>query len=233
MIKKLISSLLISTAIITIVPVGAFASWRQNSDSSWSWDDEYGYEFYYGWEQIDGKWYHFDNRRMQTGWINIGEWYYLGADGAMKTGWINDGGKEYYLEPSGVLATDTIVDGYYVDSNGVKQPKENQKVILDNKYVKITCLGANIPNSFGPEVKLNIENKSSQTLIIQSDKISVDGYMLYPIFSATVEPGKIITTGMEFSKKEVKTGFNNIEGKFTINSDDYHDIEDDSFSINF
>jgi glucan-binding YG repeat protein len=36
----------------------------------------------------------------------------------MLTGWILDGGKYYYLYPDGSMASDTIINGYKVGSDG-------------------------------------------------------------------------------------------------------------------
>ena len=56
--------------------------------------------------QIDGKWYYFDEYgTYKMSWYEIdGKWYYFD----MK-----------YGENQGVMVTDTYVDGYYIDANGV------------------------------------------------------------------------------------------------------------------
>lgn len=94
-----------------------------------------------GWVKDGGKWYYLDvSGEMKTGWIkDSGTWYYLDSNGAMETGWIDDGGERYYLNDDGSMATgwgkswaygyyfnadgtlasDTTVDGYYIDSDGV------------------------------------------------------------------------------------------------------------------
>ncbi|SFD14552.1 cell wall-binding protein [Clostridium uliginosum] len=230
--KKIIATLLITLLVIGITPIGVSAEWKQNTDNSWSWSEN-GHHAYYGWEQIDGKWYCFKDAKMQTGWLNIGYWYYLGSDGTMKTGWINDGGKDYYLKSDGTLATDTVIDGYYLDSKGVMQPKENQKVVLDNDYAKITYLGVDRAGSYSKKVKLQIENKSNQDLIIQTDGVSIDGFMVYGMFSPNITSGKSIINGIEFSNSSISTNFNNIEGKFVIITKNYKTLEKDNFSIKF
>ena len=94
-----------------------------------------------GWQQIDGGWYYLNNQgKVQTGWQQMnGSWYYLSSDGVMQTGWVDVDGSTYYLSESGAmltgwqwfgdqcyyfygdgrLARDTVVEGYYVDGNGV------------------------------------------------------------------------------------------------------------------
>lgn len=228
--NKLIASLLTTLLIVGVLPVGVSAEWKQNSDNTWSWTEN-GFDSY-GWKQINGSWYYFKLGKMQTGWINLGYYYYLGSDGAMKTGWINDSGKDYYLKPDGSLATDTVIDGCYVDSKGAKQPKENQKVLLDNKYVKITYLGVN-NTGYSKGLKVQVDNKSTQDLIIQTDKVSINGYMAYGLFSPTITAGNSAISEIEFNDKDITNGFSNIEGKFKIITKDYKNLEEDDFSIKF
>lgn len=75
----------------------AFAAWNQDSNGWW-YSNEEGYAV--GWEQTDGEWYYFD------------------SNGYMKTGWIQDKDKWYYLNSDGVMAKNTTIDGYILDSNG-------------------------------------------------------------------------------------------------------------------
>ena len=76
-----------------------------------------------GWIKDDSHWYYLKTSgEMQTGWLKEnGTWYYLESSGAMKSSqWFQVGGKSYYVNASGVLAVNTIVDGYRVDSNGAR-----------------------------------------------------------------------------------------------------------------
>lgn len=77
--------------------------------NTWFYDRNYGKNYYL---QADGN--------MATGWLNYGgKWYYLGSDGAMKTGWQLVNGTWYYLSPqTGIMAYNTIIDGYKLGSNG-------------------------------------------------------------------------------------------------------------------
>ena len=53
---------------------------------------------------------------MQTDWQYIGgKWYYFDGNGAMATNrWVGD----YYLTGSGVMATSTWIGKYYVGADG-------------------------------------------------------------------------------------------------------------------
>lgn len=73
-----------------------------------------------GWKQEGGTWYLLNNNGgMITGWQLVGgKWYLLQANGAMATGWQKSNGTWYYLYSDGSMASDTVIDGYEVDSNG-------------------------------------------------------------------------------------------------------------------
>ena len=93
--------------------------WQQ-MDSSWYYLNEEG-EKQTGWQQIDGSWYYLDgNGVMLTGWVDVdGSTYYLSDSGAMLTGWQWFGDQCYYFYSDGRLARDTLVEGYYVDADGI------------------------------------------------------------------------------------------------------------------
>ena len=82
-IKKIIAMTLLSTAIITALPVGASAAWKQNNSGWWYTE---GNSWATGWRNIDGNWYYF--------WPNSGymaehttiDGYYLGEGGV----WLDD-----------------------------------------------------------------------------------------------------------------------------------------------
>ncbi|MCD8084319.1 MAG: hypothetical protein LUE86_12640 [Clostridiales bacterium] len=91
---------------------------------SWYLMDEEGYRLT-GFQTVDGETYYLsdDDGRLATGWFVWNEnWYYSDDDGKVQTGWIMDlPGKYYYLNEDGTLATNTTVDGYYVNDSGLRQ----------------------------------------------------------------------------------------------------------------
>lgn len=80
-----------------------------------------------GWLQSENKWYFFNTNTggiegaMCTGWIQLGDKiYYLNQSGVMIEGWQKVGEDWYYFYPGqGHKAADTLIDGFYVDSNGI------------------------------------------------------------------------------------------------------------------
>lgn len=90
---------------------------------SWYLFDENGYRLD-GWQTVDGNRYYLGhNGKMAVGWfVWEDNWYYAGKDGVIQTGWVMDQpGKYYYLNEDGTMAHDTTVDGYWLDSSGLRQ----------------------------------------------------------------------------------------------------------------
>ncbi len=85
-------------------------------------DDESGEMVTAKWVKYRNRWYYMSLLGiMATGWFQDtdGAWYYLTDTGAMIVEWFKVGDKWYYANKSGVLLTDTWIDNYYVDINGV------------------------------------------------------------------------------------------------------------------
>ena len=86
-----------------------------------------------GWLNDNGNWYYLnDNGSMATCWYKVdSNWYYSNSNGVMQTGWLNDNGTWYYLNSSGEMVTNTIIDGWKIDSNGIATPlkDENHSIV--------------------------------------------------------------------------------------------------------
>lgn len=115
MLKRIISMGLISAALLSVMPLGASAAWKQNADNSYSYTDENGSETM-GWKYIGQNWYWFDNDGvMGTGWVSYNnDWYYLWSDGSMATNsWITTNNITYYVGSDGKMAHGTVVVNNY------------------------------------------------------------------------------------------------------------------------
>lgn len=89
-----------------------------------------GYSYYdnddwtYGWKEIDGSWYHFDEYGyMNTGWVcDKGYWYFLDNEGILQHGWVFYDNNWYYIAEFGCMVTgfQLIQDSwYYFGSDGI------------------------------------------------------------------------------------------------------------------
>lgn len=109
---------------------GNSSNYSSNTGSTVGWKKINGSWYYFksdgskatGWLKDGSSWYYLKSSgEMQTGWLKEnGLWYYLDSSGAMKTGWYQVSGKWYYSYSSGALAVNTTVDGYRVNSDGVR-----------------------------------------------------------------------------------------------------------------
>ena len=78
-----------------------------------------------GWNEIDGKWYWYQNGKPYKGWLQrFSGWYYLKEDGTMTTGWYEVKGVRYYFDENGTMVTGWVQDGenwYYMSASGAMQ----------------------------------------------------------------------------------------------------------------
>ena len=78
-----------------------------------------------GWNEIDGKWYWYQNGKPYKGWLQrFSGWYYLKEDGTMTTGWYEVKGIRYYFDENGTMVTGWVQDGenwYYMSASGAMQ----------------------------------------------------------------------------------------------------------------
>lgn len=107
------------------------------------WSYKKSGEWLYGWQEIDNKWYRFNEHGYAlTGWQKVyDKWYFFNEDCSMKTGWLKDKDKWYYLKEDGSMATGWIeIKGkkYYLHKNGVM---ENKHIDLEGKCYHFTDSG--------------------------------------------------------------------------------------------
>ena len=56
---------------------------------------------------------------MVKGWLDLnGSWYYMNNQGVMQPGWQTINGKKYYFYSSGLMATNIVINGYKIGSDG-------------------------------------------------------------------------------------------------------------------
>ena len=110
-----------------------------------------------GWKQENGSWYFYKNNEKKTEWAeDNNSWYYLGSDGKMRIGWIKDKDQWYYLNGDGTMATNTTVDGCYLNNDGLieETPTKSKQNVNESQ-------------STSTEVKLSVQDAIN--LIEQED----------------------------------------------------------------
>ena len=111
--------IIISTIFISLMAtITAFTGqWHKAEYDYWWYQRDNGTYPVNQWEQIDGKWYFFD----ENGWMMENEWvqnkYYVGDDGVM-------------------MINRQTTDGFLVDSNGIYIPKSGDCINGTYRFVK-------------------------------------------------------------------------------------------------
>ena len=89
-----------------------------------------------GWKKSGKKWTYYVDGEKVTGWQQIeSKWYYFNENGIMQTGWLTQDTKKYYLDSAGVRASGwKKIDSkqYYFNKKGVMQT--GWQTIEDEKY---------------------------------------------------------------------------------------------------
>lgn len=129
MIKKLVTTILITICMVGLVQTNASATpqlptagWYKTWCGSLNWGVhrwEYfeekgnGYQPAKGWRYIDNYWYYFNPGTVDTMQVEAGftTW-------AMQTGWIKDGAKWYFCYYNGHMAHDCWIDHWHLGSDG-------------------------------------------------------------------------------------------------------------------
>jgi len=75
---KIIASTLVVASVLALNPIGASASWRQDSNGWWNTE---GSSWSVGWRNIDKKWYYFNSNGYMAH-DTIADGYKLGSDGS-------------------------------------------------------------------------------------------------------------------------------------------------------
>ncbi|MBQ8497604.1 MAG: hypothetical protein IJ489_09150 [Clostridia bacterium] len=74
----------------------------------------------------------------------------------------------------------------------------SEQVIFDKNGIKVTAKGLNKDGFWGPEIKLLIENSSSESIGISAEHLSVNGMMMDNIFSEEIASGKKANSSISF-----------------------------------
>ena len=91
-----------------------------------------------------------------------------------------------------------------VTSSKANETTISETVIFDERGIKVTAKELNMKGTFGPELKLLIENDSGSDLTFQCRGASVNGYMVETMMSVDVANGKKANDSLTFSNSDIK-----------------------------
>ena len=88
-------------------------------------------------------------------------------------------------------------------SNGITRASVPETVILDRDGIKVTVKEM-VYKSWEVDIKVLIENNSSQNITVQARKFSINGIMIEPTFSADVASGKKANDSISIYNSDLK-----------------------------
>ena len=160
--KRLVLGLTLALGLITGIGLTpAHAEWKQDSTGWWYAN---GGTYYTGWQQIDGKWYYFDNKGYKL-CSTIKDGYFLQSDGS----WSN-GGSE--IQKYTALLNDTS----WQEQNGIIDISQN--IIMDvNQDGTNEMLLNNGPNM--AQLKVSIVSYNNGNIKVDNIPSGQGGYYGY------------------------------------------------------
>ena len=121
--NKITSLLVVIAAVVSIVPSTiANASEKVEPPAIIANTSRQSETYSIGWSKLsDGTWNFYDatGTKVTGNWVNFaGIWYYLKTDGTMAVGWNQVLGKWYCFNQSGVMLSNTVINGYKLNASG-------------------------------------------------------------------------------------------------------------------
>lgn len=111
----------------------------------------------------------------------------------------------------------------------VRASSPTDNIIVDNEYVTVIVTGYEQDSIWGYTVKLFLVNKTDKNIMFSADEVSVNGYMLDPLFAKSVSKNKCAFTSMSWSDSKFEAnGITEVEEiEFNIRVYDNEDWFDD------
>lgn len=128
---------------------------------------------------------------------------------------------------------DTSKEEVKTEESKKEEEKEENIVLVDNEYATITYTGIEREDVMGPTLKLLVENKSDQDIIIQAEGVSTDGMMADPICSIEVVQGKKAKGDLTLMSDSTEKDFKSIEGTLKVLDNGFMPLKEEAFSINY
>lgn len=139
-----------------------------------------------------------------------------------------------------IIKTDVISVTTSIDSSYVQTIDDSGALVVDQDGVRIVAKELDDTDSFwGADIYLFIENNSGQDIMVQAREVSINGFMISPVFSTDVINGKVAFSELTFFESDLEANsidrITELELSFHIvNSDSWDTIFDtDSVVITF
>lgn len=139
-----------------------------------------------------------------------------------------------------IAESDTIVLTTSADEALVQEFNTEGFVAYEDESYKIVVQKLDSDDSFwGSDIYVYIENNSDENITVQTRDVSINGFMLEPMFSCDIVAGKKAYDSISFFESDLEdngiTDITQIEVKFNIfSSDTWRDIcETDAITITF
>lgn len=109
-------------------------------------------------------------------------------------------------------------------SKFVREPQSSDVVLVDNEYATLISTGFEQDEMWGYTANLFLVNKTDKNLMFSADEVSVNGYMLDPLYAELVPPGKCAFGFMSWFEEEFEdndiTKVEEIEFLLTVYDDE-------------
>lgn len=103
-----------------------------------------------------------------------------------------------YLDSDPVVLKTSAAEGYTYTYN------QEGTMVYDDKNVKIVFKELGGDSILGPELVMYIHNAGDKSVTVQTREVSINGFMIDPIFSAEVGPGKHAVSGVTFMSSDLE-----------------------------
>ncbi len=115
----------------------------------------------------------------------------------------NSASWDNYFDSSQIVLNTSVAESY------TQEVDESGQLVYDEGGIKIITKSLNEDSIFGPSVRIYVENNSNQNITVQARDVSVNDFMINPVFSADVLNGKRALSDLSFFGSELED--NNIE----------------------
>lgn len=139
-----------------------------------------------------------------------------------------------------ITDTQSITLHTTVDASYVQEYDDSGFIAYEDNNIKIVVKKLNSSDSFwGSDVYLYIENNSNKDITVQARDVSINGFMVEPVFSSDIAAGKKAYDTITFMESDLKnnniTDIEEMELKFHIfDMDSWDTIKDtDAVKISF